>query len=242
MPMNVRIAAKQLGWLKMEDFCPRCVWLMQRHPIPQGSVYDSPISRFFSQFESFVQQSVRQRMEQAGEIPSWLSTALKIAFPSMPPVRRTLNPPTWSLRVEEGILTGKADVLLELADGTWLIADYKLSQPSTRFAPLYETQLNAYALMAKRQQKLAVSHLALIYFEPDERMFSPTPNLTLPMRCTVQPVSIWDESEVEALAKEMVNLLSQSQPPSPKPGCQKCGSDLTEWAQMLAVWFLVESQ
>ena len=240
--MEVKIPAKQLGWLKMEDFCPRCVWLTHRHPIPQSSVYYTAMSRFFNQFEDFVQQSVRQGMNQTGNIPSWLSMALQTAFPSMPPVRRMLNPTTWTVRVGEGLLTGKPDVIWELADGTWLIADYKLTQPSTRFNPLYETQLNAYALMAKRLQKLAVSRLALIYFEPDERLSSPTANLTLPMRCTVQPVPVWDESEVEALVREMVELLSQPQPPSPKPGCQRCGSDLTEWAQMLAVWFLVESQ
>ncbi|MFN3421016.1 MAG: PD-(D/E)XK nuclease family protein [Armatimonadota bacterium] len=235
MLMELKIAAKQLGWLKMEDFCPRCVWLMQRHPIPQGSVYDSPLSQFFRRFENFVQQLVK------GGIPSWLSMALQTAFPSMPSVRRMLIPPTWSLRVGGGLLTGRPDVLWELEDGTLFIADYKLSQPSTRFAPLYETQLNAYALMAKRQQKSKVSHLALIYFELSEEGLPPTENLELPIKCTVQPVSVWDEGEVEALVEEMVGLLSQPQPPPPKPNCQRC-EPLTKWAQILADWFRVERQ
>jgi len=243
--MAVRIAAKQLGWLKMEDYCPRCLWLMQKHPLPEDTIYTSPLSRIFRQFEDFINRSATQGMQQTSQLPSWLSSALRKEFPSMPGVRQMVIPTSWwSLTMGSATLTGKPDVLMQLEDGTWLIADYKLSQPSGRYAPLYETQLNAYAFLAKRLQGLKVSRLALIYFELDERgVAMPTMSgIMTPMKVSVQPVEVWDEEEVIALVEQMAKLLSREQPPEPKPDCSRCGKDLWDWAQALVDWLMLESQ
>lgn len=217
---------------------------MQKHSLPEETVYASPPARVFRQFEDFVQRSIREVMQQTGQLPSWLVNALQTALPSMPKVQKVQIQQTWSVQVGDAELTGRADILCHLTDGTWLIADFKLSQPSTKFVPLYETQLNAYAFLARRKQNLQVSSLALIYFEFDERTVAMPSmgGIMAPMKCTAQPVAVWSDEEVEALVEQMVNLLSLEQPPDPRPGCHKCREDLMHWAQMLADWLMVESQ
>lgn len=241
---TVKIAAKQLGWLKMGDVCQRCLWLMQKHPLPEDSVYASPLSSIFRRFENFIQNSISHVMQQTRKLPSWLANALQNAFPSMPDVQSVLFPKMWSVQVGSAELTGKADILCRLEDETWLIADFKLSKPSTNYKPLYETQLNAYAFLAKKQQKLTISHLALIYFEFDEQSVAmPTiSGIMAPIKCTVHPVAVWGDDEIVALVRQMSDLLSLQQPPDPKPDCPRCRQDLAHWAQMLAEWLMVESQ
>lgn len=238
-----RITAKQLGWLKMVDVCPRCLWLMQKHPLPEESVYSSPLSRIFRQFEGFVQRSIIQVTQQTGNLPLWLVKELQKVFPSMPNVRSVLTQKSWSVQVNDVELRGVADILFQLEDDTYFIADFKLSRPSDRYAPLYETQLNAYAFLA-RQNQLPVSRLALIYFELDERTVAMATNdsIMAPMKCIVQPVDIWGDDEIKALVREMSDLLSLQKPPDPKPDCRGCRQDLLHWAQMLTEWLVVESQ
>ncbi len=242
--VTVKIAAKELGWLKMSDFCPRCLWLMQKHSLPEETVYASPPARVFRQFEEFVQRSIRKVMQQTGELPSWLTNAFRTPLPSVPKIHEVHIQRTWLVKVGDAELTGRADILCQLEDGTWLIADFKLSQPSTKFVPFYETQLNAYAFLARRGQNLKVNHLALIYFEFDERTVAMPSigGIMAQMKCTVQPVAVWRDEEVEALVKKMADLLSLDQPPEPKPNCHKCREDLMHWAQMLVDWLKVESQ
>ncbi|MCX7969576.1 MAG: hypothetical protein N3B10_13970 [Armatimonadetes bacterium] len=239
----MKIQAKQLGWLKMGDFCPRCLWLMLKHPLPDNSVYNSPPARIFRQFENFVQRSISQVMQQTKRLPSWLSSALETSFPSMPNVQEVCTQKTLSMRVGDAELIGRADILCRLDDGTFFIGDFKLSQPSERYTPFYETQLNAYAFLTRRQLNLKVSRLALIYFELDEQSIA-MPSIVgimAPIKCIVQPVTVWSDDEVIMLLKQMVNLLSLDQPPEPSSNCCRCRQDLAQWAQMLVDWLVVES-
>ncbi len=67
------------------------------------------------------------------------------------------------------LLTGEADGIFELADGSLVIVDYKTAKYTAtqdERLPTYVTQLNSYAVIAAHLGLGKVSKLALIYMEP----------------------------------------------------------------------------
>ena len=66
-------------------------------------------------------------------------------------------------------LEGEADGIFRLADGSYVIVDYKTSRYNPERPGMYsnyEVQLNSYALIAESQGLAPVSKLALAYMEP----------------------------------------------------------------------------
>jgi len=66
-------------------------------------------------------------------------------------------------------LCGSPDDMFKMQDGTIKVVDYKTSKHSDgqdELLPIYETQLNSYALIAEKMGLGKVSGLQLIYFEP----------------------------------------------------------------------------
>ena len=67
------------------------------------------------------------------------------------------------------LLTGTPDGVLVRSDGSHVIIDYKTAKftaSQDRLYPLYEAQLNAYALIGEHCGLAPVSGLALVYAEP----------------------------------------------------------------------------
>jgi RecB family exonuclease len=70
------------------------------------------------------------------------------------------------------ILRGAPDLILQLKDGTFHIIDFKTTkfkEEDDEFFPMYEVQLNGYALLAT---KMRVSKLSLVYFNPTNIIFT----------------------------------------------------------------------
>ena len=232
------VPAKELGWLVRGDFCPRCFWLLQKHKIPEGTLYETRFARFINQFDNFVKGVISNLLRQQGELPDWLHKPLRETLPNLPQVQKVIEPSLWETEVRGFRLTGRADTLWQLSDGTFIIADYKLSQPGGSFQKFYEAQLNAYAFLASRQNPpIKVGHLLLIYFSLDEQGFVPSwGSANFPFRCSVVSVDIWDYREVEELVERAGKLLSLPSPPNPAENCNKCGGNLMAWAQQLVAY------
>ena len=60
--------AKELGWLVRDDFCPRCFWLLQKHRILEGTLYETRFARFINQFDNFVKGAISNSLRQEREL------------------------------------------------------------------------------------------------------------------------------------------------------------------------------
>lgn len=156
---QIRISAKNLGGLALPGFCPRCFWLGCHTDLP----FESPFPGIFSSIDAYTKHVVEGWFQREGRLPGWLS--------QVGDVRRFLKVSSKTFRtdVDGVLLTGVPDAVVELADGTLTILDYKtarFTETQDELFPMYQVQLNAYALIAEATKVGRVSGLALIYFEP----------------------------------------------------------------------------
>jgi hypothetical protein len=120
----------------------------------------------FSSIDSYVKHVVHDHFDRCGGPPSWLAPLGKLVG--------YIEPPHWSrfriTDLETGIvLTGAPDGLLRRADNGIVIIDYKTARftpAADELGPMYETQLNCYAMIAERCGLGHVAALALAYLEP----------------------------------------------------------------------------
>lgn len=159
----LRISGKNLGALALADYCERCAWLKLRlnHQMPY-SIFPG----IFGSIDSYTKHIAHAWFDHHGRAPVWLA--------GLGDPVRYVEPPHWAVFqtvIEEYdvLLTGAPDGVFVLPDGTYLIADYKTARYTSgqdALLPMYEAQLNAYALIAERTGIGKVSRLGLVYFEP----------------------------------------------------------------------------
>ena len=161
-PPNPTISATELGTYARSRFCPRCAWVRLH-------VKDLPYQSFpgiFSSIDRYNKLIVHNHFDREGHAPPWLA---ELGEPG-----GYIDPPHWSsfktLDEQTGItLRGEADGIFKLADGSYVIVDYKTSRYTAAQEGMfknYEVQLNAYAFIAERLDISPVSKLALVYMEP----------------------------------------------------------------------------
>lgn len=160
---SLRISGKNLGVLAMPTVCLRCFWLK----LHLG--FRLPFSVFpgiFSTIDAFTKQVVHGHFDQHGGPPPWLAGLGDLVSYIEPPSYARFN----FMHEPTGILiTGAPDGLLVHRDGTLVICDYKTArytQTQDALFPMYEVQLNAYALIAEQCGFGRIGALALVYFEP----------------------------------------------------------------------------
>ena len=120
------------------------------------------------------------------------------------------------------ILRGAPDLILELKDNTLHIIDFKtgrFKEEEDQFFPIYEVQLNCYALLAT---KIPVSKLSLVYFNPTNEIpveILTESNFKLNFEPKIVPVEIKSQLVAELLmkAKEILDLKT---PPPAKENCR----------------------
>jgi len=241
---EVRINARDLGQVLLDNFCERCFWFTKKFPLGQNHPFASPMPGIVSQADTYIKRVVNTHLQRTGSLPSWLIDALKNSFPGLD-FRSVsfVNIVRWQFSLFEArcVLAGEADAIWEFPDGRWFIADYKMAswtQTQQNLLPLYEAQLNAYAYLAQQLQKKAVIGLALIYFEPEHNVQAVNDldllqrtkgQMMLGFRCTVVPVNLHPTNWVEELCERVFSILSSETPPTGKEGCQGC--------QVLLDWF-----
>ena len=238
----LRISARELGQLLLNNFCERCFWFAKNFPLAQNHPLSSPMPGIVSQVDAYAKRVVNTHWQSSGFLPPWLTNALRDSFAGLNfHSVRPINPTRWRLSLFNNRceLVGEADAIWEFADGSWFIADYKTaSRTPTQQSlfPLYEAQLNAYAYLAQKLQGKTIAGLALIYFEPEHNIPNASQllqrtsgQMMLGFQCTVVPVPLKPTNWVSRLCWRVLQILSSPSPPTGKQNCQGC--------QALASWW-----
>lgn len=223
---QIRISAKSLGAVALPDFCRRCFWIRLR-------VKDKlPFQIFpgiFSSIDSYNKRIVHRWFDRHGGPPPWLAGLGDIVGYREPP-----HFSKFTIALEEfGILlTGAPDAVFVRADRSHLIADYKTARHTDaqdRLLPLYEAQLNGYALIGEQCGLKPVSALALIYMEPvtddgatDQDEHHREDGFLLGFSATIIPVSR-DERTLRPLFARTRQIHDLASAPAGRSGCKDCG-------------------
>lgn len=216
------IGVKDLGSLALSDFCPRCFWF-ERHFGPFPIFFPG----IFNVIDRNLKNSAWLRWKKERKLPSWLK---------IDDVKRILTADKVG-KVEERyrqkylvahhkktgfILRGAPDLILELKDNSLHLIDFKTSrfkEGGDQFFPVYEAQLNGYALLAT---KIPASKLSLVYFNPINEISTEIlteSNFKLAFEPKIVPVEIKSRLVLELLmkAKEILDLKT---PPPAREGCR----------------------
>jgi hypothetical protein len=124
----------------------------------------------FSSIDSYTKNIVHGWFDMHGCCPSWLS--------ELGDIKGYINPPHFSKfqivdRENNVLLTGGPDAVFVKTDNSYVIGDYKTAKFTNNqdaLLPMYEVQLNSYALIGKQCGLHPVTDLALIYMEPKTDM------------------------------------------------------------------------
>ena len=226
MNEQIRISAKSLGAVALPDFCRRCFWIRLR-------VNDKlPFQIFpgiFSSIDSYNKRIVHRWFDRHGGPPPWLAGLGDIVGYREPPhfSKFTIVLEEFSL-----LLTGAPDAVLVRADRSHLIADYKTARytgAQDRLLPMYEAQLNAYAMIGEECGLKPVSGLALIYMEPvtddgaaDQDESHREDGFVMGFSANIIPVSR-DEGKLRPLFTRVRQIHDLATAPVGRSGCKDCG-------------------
>lgn len=159
----LRISAKTLGELAMPDFCPRCFWIR----VHAGKLPFQIFPGIFSSIDSYTKSVIHGFCDSHGCFPPWLNSLGELTGYKAPPHYS-------KFRIDDSAsgvtLWGTPDGVFTRRDNSHVIVDYKTARYSgaqDSLMPMYEVQLNAYALIGEMSGLVRpVSDLALIYMEP----------------------------------------------------------------------------
>ena len=160
---RMRISAKNLGLLALPDACERCFWMRAKLG------WKSPwaiMPGIFSSIDAFSKRAILAYFEANGRFPPWIAGRWADARPLPTPHHSTFR------RVDSKtgiILTGVPDLMIGLPNDRLAILDLKTARFSDHqdfLLPMYQTQLNGYALIAESLGMGTVEALGLVYCEP----------------------------------------------------------------------------
>jgi len=220
----MRISAKDLGWLAVDDFCPRCFWI-KRHA--KGLPYQMGFPGIFSSIDSYTKNIVERYVAKNGELPGWME--------EIGDIKRiiTMKPPEFKVEKENITLSGIPDLIFERHDGSFVIVDYKTARYTGNqdsFMPVYQIQLNGYAYISEAIGYKPVKDLYLIYFEPPykESYEAITDGHTngegfdMPFKPVIHKIRR-NTKEIERLLEKASKTYELSRPPKGLDGCKDCG-------------------
>ncbi len=207
------ISAKDLGKLAMPDFCPRCFWI-ERHIGKPPGIFPG----IFSTLDAVTRRSVDTAFAKNGKLPDWLPVKDAAGVePGDPLFKVPLKKLGW-------VLVGKPDNIFRLKNNTYHIVDYKTAKFTGRqdeLFPMYEIQLNAYALLIEAYGLEPISKLSLVYCEPNDNLENPD---DFRLRFSINSI------KVKKNIKKVKDLLSVAREildgalPKPSDNCQGiCG-------------------
>jgi hypothetical protein len=129
-------------------------------------------------------------------------------------------------------IQGSPDAIFTRRDGSQLIADYKTARFTDKqdeLFPMYEIQLNAYAMIGDRSGFAPVSELALIYMEPfthEEAAASKrnrrSNGFAMEFSAHILSVTI-NSKRLRHLLMKVRDICDRTKPPSSRPNCGDCG-------------------
>ncbi len=216
------IGVKDLGNLAKEDFCPRCFWY-ERHFGPFPGVFPG----IFNVIDNNLKNSAWVRWKRERKLPAWLkidNVKRILTVDSIGKVEKRHRQKYLVAHHKKSgfILRGAPDLILELRDSTLHLVDFKTARfkaGGDQFFPVYEAQLNGYALLVT---KIPVSKLSLVYFNPTNEIsleMLTENNFKLDFEPKIVPVEIKRRLVTELLMRAR-EILSLKIPPPAKKNCQ----------------------
>lgn len=160
--MQIRISAKALGEVALPDFCPRCFWVKQRL---SNKLPFQMFPGIFSSIDAYSKHVIQGAITRNGGLPAWLPIPDVVSWKKAPHYSKFQK----LVKDFDILLTGSPDGVFVKDDGSHVIPDYKCAkytEGQERVLPLYETQLNGYALIGEATGFSPVSALYLVYTEP----------------------------------------------------------------------------
>ncbi|MFZ0963830.1 MAG: PD-(D/E)XK nuclease family protein [Terriglobia bacterium] len=224
MSEPITISAKNLGGVAMPGFCPRCFWI-QMHA--KGIPYQI-FPGIFSSIDSYGKRLVHGWFDRHHIAPPWLS--------ELGNIKGYRNPPHYTKfsildRESDVVLRGTPDGILVRPDDSHLIIDYKTAKFTAHqdeLFPMYEVQLNAYAMIGEQKGFAPVSGLALVYTEPvtDEAAAAKDANQTgtgfmMEFSAHIQHVDL-SPGKIPPLLAKVREIYGRKRPPQPQEGCEDC--------------------
>ena len=219
----MRISAKDLGWLAVDDFCPRCFWI-ERHA--NGLPYQMGFPGIFSSIDAYTKNIVERYVENNKELPKWLS--------SIGDIKRIISIKPSEFKTERGgvTLSGMPDLMFERHDGSFAIVDYKTAKYTGNqdaLMPVYQIQLNGYAYIAEAIGYRPVRDLYLVYFEPPYREtydaitdgHTNEDGFDMPFRPVIHRIKK-DAAEIDVLLGKANRTYELNRPPKGLAGCKDC--------------------
>lgn len=173
------------------------------------------------------------------EAGAWLVRSPWSAPPWIAPLGNVagyVNPPHYSKfsifdQATNVTLRGTPDGILVMNDGSHLIVDYKTAKftmHQDELFPMYEVQLNAYAMIGEQRDLSPVSGLALIYTEPvtdDECAkrddYQSKKGFLMEFSAHIRTVDLKLEMVPPLLAR-VRDIYELNRPPDSETGCKNC--------------------
>lgn len=182
----------------------------------------------FSSIDGFSKRSLLAYFEKNGHFPPWIAGRWSDAIPLPTPHHSTfrLTDPETGI-----VLTGVPDLLLGLPRRRLAVLDLKTARYSDHqdsLLPMYQIQLNGYALIAEGLGLGTVEALGLVYGEPpandDNRGLDALVSdqgFSMPFKTTAEPIEL-DRSMIAPLLMRAKTLLDMENPPQRREGCKDC--------------------
>jgi len=224
MSEPITISAKNLGGVAMPGFCPRCFWI-QMHA--EGIPYQI-FPGIFSSIDAYGKRLVHGWFDRHQSAPPWLS--------QLGDVKGYRNPPHYTKfaildRETNVTLRGTPDGILLMKDGSHLIVDYKTAKFTAHqdeLFPMYEVQLNAYAVIGEQKGLAPVSGLALVYTEPvtddataAKDTYHTRSGFLMEFSAHIRPVDLTPH-KIPLLLAKVREIVDQKRPPESREGCEDC--------------------
>ena len=182
----------------------------------------------FSSIDGFSKRAILAYFETNGHFPQWIAGRWADVRPLKTPHHssfRLVDPETGI------VLTGVPDLILGLPRNRLAILDLKTARFSNHqdeLLPMYQTQLNGYALIAEGLGMGTVEALGLIYGEPPpnndnkglEALVSDQ-GFSMPFKTTAEPIAL-DRALIPPLLRKAKTLLDMKNPPEGQKGCKEC--------------------
>ncbi len=223
-----RISAKNLGLLKLDNFCERCFWLQFQLWLNKTPYRFNPAA-LITRLDPFQKKLVAKYFESnKGVWPAWLD-GFGEAVDLRDAKRMTLTDDDTGLE-----LVGIPDLIFQFVDGDLGVVDCKTAsykEGNDPLLPMYEVQVSTYAYLL-RQQGEKVSKAGFVYFEGDCGQISdeelPYADLVEPwghnfqFHVTTHEIAIKPAKEIKALLKEVRRIYDLKKTPKPTEGCKNC--------------------
>ncbi len=163
MSERIRISAKNLGAVALANFCPRCFWIKLRM---ENKLPYQIFPGIFSSLDSYNKLIIHRWFDKYKKAPIWLHQLGPLVGYQEPPHYSKFNIVD---QENDILLTGSPDGVFIRPNHSHIIVDYKTARftgNQDELYPMYEAQLNGYALIGEQKGLAPVSGLALIYMEP----------------------------------------------------------------------------